>query len=296
MGKVQIKEGCYLTIPYIFREKYNLSCNDMIIAGIIFGFSQDGESAFTGSLSYLQAWTGLTKQGIIKILKKLIGVGVIVKETELKNGVRFCKYKIGGKVTSPLLNPSLPLLNSVEQDGKLSLMGGGKLSLPNNIEIDNKDNNKPTNVGMSSENDAACKIDFEKLMICFNDELIKRGSLIPKLASMTERRKQAVKARIKENGKQALFIVIKKTAASAFLNGRNNRSFVASFDWIIKPNNFVKVLEGNYDDNINNMHNGDNRANTEKEQRAREVAEAISRRLAEDEAEQTGFLGAVQPR
>lgn len=47
---------------------------------------------------------------------------------------------------------------------------------------------------------------------------------------------------------------------------------------------------------INNQIYGDNRANTEKEQRAREVAEAISRRFAEDEAEQTGVLGAVQPR
>lgn len=37
---------------------------------------------------------------------------------------------------------------------------------------------------------------------------------------------------------------------------------------------------------INNQIYGDNRANTEKEQRAREVAEAISRRLAEDEADQ----------
>lgn len=142
MGKVQLKNGCYLTIPYMFREKYNLSCNDMVIAGIIFGFSQDGDSAFTGSLSYLQAWTGLTKQGIIKILKKLIDAGIIIKETELRNGVRFCKYRIGGEVTLPVVNSSLTVLNSVERGIKLSLIGGGKLSLPNNIDIDNIDNNK----------------------------------------------------------------------------------------------------------------------------------------------------------
>ena len=167
MGKVQIKEGCYLTIPYIFRAKYNLSCNDMVIAGIIFGFSQDGESAFTGSLSYLQAWTGLTKQGIIKILKKLIDKGIIIKETELRNGVRFCRYKIGDKETLPVLNSSLPVVNSVEQGGKLSLMGGGKLSLPNNIDIDNKDNNKeskekstPTQIEKKKSSSAKLKKDI----------------------------------------------------------------------------------------------------------------------------------------
>ena len=31
------------------------------------------------------------------------------------------------------------------------------------------------------------------------------------------------------------------------MRGDNNRTWVATFDWVFtKPNNFVKVLEGNY--------------------------------------------------
>lgn len=137
-----IKDTNYITIPAIFRTQYNLNCNEAMIASIIYGFSQDGKSSFTGSLAYLQEWTSLTKQGILKILAKLVDMGIIEKEVSMINGVRHCAYKTiigGGKL-------SLIGVNSVEQGGKLSLTGGIKLSLPNNIDIDNKDNNILTDV------------------------------------------------------------------------------------------------------------------------------------------------------
>jgi hypothetical protein len=38
---------------------------------------------------------------------------------------------------------------------------------------------------------------------------------------------------------------------SSFLKGMNNRGWSANFDWIIKPNNIVKILDGNYTQNTN---------------------------------------------
>lgn len=42
----------------------------------------------------------------------------------------------------------------------------------------------------------------------------------------------------------------KLVAASAFLmgqaEGRNGKPFRATFDWLIAPTNFVKVIEGNF--------------------------------------------------
>ena len=270
----RLKETNYITIPAILRIRYNLNCNEMLIASIIHGFSQDGKSVFSGTLSYLQEWTGLTKQGIIKILNKLIEIGLIEKETEIKNNIKFCYYR--SKLNSGKL--SLTVVNSVEQGGKLSLTD-------DNISIDNKDNNKPTNVGMSQSDPSRSGVDYDKLITCFNAELSKQGSIIPKLASVTDKRRQSINARVKEHGKDAFFKVIKKAAASPFLNGRNNRSFVASFDWLIKPNNFVKVLEGNYDDNINNITDGNNRSNNGREQRIAEVAAIMDRLMAQDDAE-----------
>ena len=41
--------------------------------------------------------------------------------------------------------------------------------------------------------------------------------------------------------------VVRKAAASDFLNGRGTKHyFQATFDWLIEPENFLKVLEGTY--------------------------------------------------
>lgn len=64
----------------------------------------------------------------------------------------------------------------------------------------------------------------------------------------TEKRKKAVLARYREHGREAIFEMMKKASTSKFLNGQGKHSFVATFDWLFRPENFVKTLEGNYDD------------------------------------------------
>ena len=89
-----------------------------------------------------------------------------------------------------------------------------------------------------------CDIDFNKLAEYFNSKLPSNG--MPQVRSITPKRKAAILAREKEHGKNAIIQVIDNATESSFLNGDNNRGFVASFDWIFRPNNFPKVLEGNY--------------------------------------------------
>ncbi len=49
--------------------------------------------------------------------------------------------------------------------------------------------------------------------------------------------------------------VIQIAAKSDFLNGKNNKGWKVDFDWLFLPNNFPKVLEGNYDNQTNNYGN-----------------------------------------
>lgn len=68
----------------------------------------------------------------------------------------------------------------------------------------------------------------------------------------SETRKSLVRARIKSYGIDTFYEVIRKAAASKFLAGDNNRSWTASFDWMMRPSNFEKILSGNYDDKAGN--------------------------------------------
>ncbi|MBE1306214.1 hypothetical protein G4W71_19680 [Clostridium botulinum] len=55
-------------------------------------------------------------------------------------------------------------------------------------------------------------------------------------------------ARIKEYGLDSILKAIDNIKDSSFLRGQNDRGWIIKYDWFIKPNNFIKVLEGNYTD------------------------------------------------
>lgn len=59
-------------------------------------------------------------------------------------------------------------------------------------------------------------------------------------------RHKMLKARINEYSFDEILQAIKKVNESDFLKGQNKSGWTIFFDWLIKPNNFIKVLEGNY--------------------------------------------------
>ena len=61
-------------------------------------------------------------------------------------------------------------------------------------------------------------------------------------------RDQMLSARIAEYGLDEMLRAVENVRNSDFLKGRNKSGWVITFDWFIRPNNFVKVLEGNYND------------------------------------------------
>lgn len=127
-----MKDTNHITIQGFMRTKLGLSGNDLIVYAIIYGFSQDGQGKFTGSLQYLADWCGATRRGIQKNLKNLVDRGLIIKDEVDKNGITFYEYHVSEFV-----------------GGELSSWGG-ELSSPNNINI-NKENNISTNVDILKE-------------------------------------------------------------------------------------------------------------------------------------------------
>ena len=65
-------------------------------------------------------------------------------------------------------------------------------------------------------------------------------------------RYRMLKARLSRYGENEVLNAIEKAKNSAFLNGQNARGWVITFDWFVRPENFLKVLEGNYDNREKN--------------------------------------------
>lgn len=99
-----------------------LKGNELLAYALIYGFSQDGESEYTGSLSYLQKWLGVSRQTAVNTLNGLLDKNLIEKRLFDVNNVHFCAYRSIRRVVK-------------------KLDGGSQKIRPNNIE-DNKDNIK----------------------------------------------------------------------------------------------------------------------------------------------------------
>lgn len=129
----KVKDENYIHIPGWAVTRLGLKGNELLVYSIIYGFSQDGETRFTGSLQYLADWTNSTKQSCIKCLKSLAEKGYITKYEKVVNGVKFCEYQA--------IKLKSMVLNKVEHGIKQSLTGGIKQSLHNNLDNNTLDNN-----------------------------------------------------------------------------------------------------------------------------------------------------------
>lgn len=131
-------------------------------------------------------------------------------------------------------------------------------------------------------------IDYQTLVDVFNRKFVGK---LPEVTVITEKRKKAIKARITEHGKQAVIQVFNNVLESNFLLGHNDRNWKCDFDWIFRPTNFVKILEGNYNENRIDSSERDSqrrRLNSAVAVATR-VQEAAAKRRAELQAE--GVIG-----
>lgn len=83
-----------------------------------------------------------------------------------------------------------------------------------------------------------------------------RGTLA-KVIGSNKSRTHRCKLRFAECSKEDWITTVSKIAASDFCNGKNDRGWKASFDWILQPETRLKVLEGKYDNGLGNGLNDD---------------------------------------
>ena len=85
---------------------------------------------------------------------------------------------------------------------------------------------------------------YEHLRALYNETCVS----FPKCLSLSDKRKKALSARLKHYSVDDFKNLFEKAEQSSFLKGGNNRSWTATFDWLICDSNMAKVLDGNYDD------------------------------------------------
>lgn len=149
-----MKETSYIIIQGWMRTRLRLTGNDLICFALIYGFSQDGESVFTGSLKYIQEAIGVaTRQSVLNILSRLEAKGLIVRNTDVINGVKITSYK----AYSEPQNEDVQNLDTQSKNYTevVQNLDGGSLNFRHNNLNNNLDNIKestPKGVPKKSQN------------------------------------------------------------------------------------------------------------------------------------------------
>jgi len=127
----------------------------------------------------------------------------------------------------------------------------------------------PHNLGNTNLGSEPLYIDGISVFDAFNEIAQKAGW--PSVQKRSKSRERVASQRIKEcggfeNWKDAM----QRAAASDFLSGKATGTTPATFDWLHKPANFTKLMEGNYDNRTKSAQN------SKSDTSAREIAFAAA--------------------
>lgn len=99
-----------------------------------------------------------------------------------------------------------------------------------------------------STSNSKTKIDFKKIVEVYHQSC----PVMPRVQLLDKKRKAVIKARVVEHTEEKVLEMFALAGQSEFLSGQNDKNWMANFDWLLKPTNFIKTLEGNYTKIIRN--------------------------------------------
>lgn len=176
----------------------------------------------------LESLTGLSRGGIEKARNTLKQLGYIDFKS---NGKKATSYKITVLSSNSIQERSETVYKEEAKEKQDSIQDSRTLNKLNKTKLNN---NTPSTTTTK----------FDTIISSWNE----LGLQSIKNINTNTNRYAMLQARIKENGEEEVLKAIDQINKSSFLKGQNQKGWTITFDWFVKPNNFIKVYEGNYTD------------------------------------------------
>lgn len=219
---MKIKDGNYFVVQAWMVTKLNLKGAERDAYAIIYGYSQDEDSDFHGSLDYIAQLTGYSRNAICTALKSLTDKGLLIKSEKIVNNIKYCRYR-----TSDLYAVQADCTENAKNESKSVQVTLTKNKL---IEVNKEIKNKE-------------KGEMQTFISLYHEIC----NTLPRVKSITDKREKAIQKIIKKYSLEEIKEVFTKTQESDFLQGRNDRKWKADLDFILREDKFINILEGKYD-------------------------------------------------
>lgn len=220
----------YGFVPKMMMRDKRLSVEAKAIYSYLSSFAGAGMTSFP-SVELIIEELGVSEKRFYKHRKTLIELGYISVKQE-KSGNKFTKNIY-------IINASLPYShfdctqNESAQNASVQNDGSNSNSLNNiNTTTDNEGNSDQSRNNPINQ--------YQEIIDKWN------SSGLSPIKVISNQREKLLKARIKEFSLEQVLDAIDVASQSDFLKGRNDKGWVMDFTWFVKPNNFIKVYEGQY--------------------------------------------------
>ena len=81
-----INDNNYYQVSGWMLNRLGLKSYELQAYAVIYGFTQDGQNWYTGSLAYLSTWLNCSRRTVINTLSALVEKGLLIKESRIEKG------------------------------------------------------------------------------------------------------------------------------------------------------------------------------------------------------------------
>ena len=243
-----MKDSNYITIQGWMINKLKLKGTELMAYAVIYGFSQDEQSVFSGTLGYLAEWVGVSKQAMCSTLKRLVEKNLIIKIEKVVNGVTLYDYKAIQETLTPIQETLTPPIQE-------TLM----------VQDIYNNNNKKTRINYVNTVKSEKQSRFDPEYVKNEWNTIAKKLKSAEIRTMTPERIKKLNMRLKEQNMtiEDFFKELKIALnESPFLRGKKwhevpgypqdsyweDTDWRADFDFFLQPSSLQKAIEGKYAD------------------------------------------------
>lgn len=243
-----MERSYYAVIPADVRYDKELTPNAKLLYGEITALCNEKGYCWASD-SYFMELYGVGRSTIQRWIKQLEDKGYIYRKTKYKEGTKqiegryiYLRDTLCPKMRYPIPKNETPYTQNWDNPMP-------KNETENNTVSNNTFNNNNIEYieSTSSEDEKSSSkedVPYKEIVKAYN-EICKS---LPSVRVISDKRKKKMRAIYRKVGDLDVIIeAFKKAESSDFLSGRSGKWNGCNFDWLINYNNFIKVIEGTYD-------------------------------------------------